>query len=239
MKFTVLALLMLCNTTILFAQKNTHQLLDLALTAGSSRGSVAGSYVYNWQLGAKKKFEIGLGARLTTAFGTKQEYTTAPARLARTNTIPFAIVFAGQNTVNWDTLTVQRPLVASLNATINLGYNFNSRWSGGFNIDLIGFSAGRKSAAILVSNGITRTEPSAKPSAFNLLLTGDLDYGSLNSEFYLKYNWNDKWGIRGVYQFQFNEYKTTTIKQTAPDGTLVDRFRSKANNVGIGISYHF
>ena len=238
MKFIAAALLMIFVSPG-FAQKKTHQLVDLALTAGSSRGSVAASYVYNWQLGQKRRFEIGLGARLTTAFGTKQEYTTAPARLARTNTIPFAIVFAGQNTVNWDTLTVQRPLVASLNATINLGYNFSSKWSGGFNIDLIGISAGRKSAAILVSNGITRTEPSAKPAAFNLLLTGDLDYGSLNSEFYLKYKWNEKWGVRGIYQFQFNEYKTTTIKQTAPDGSLVDRFRSKANNFGVGITYHF
>lgn len=221
------------------AQQKNYQVLDLSAAAGSSRGSVAASYVYNWRLGQKKKFEIGIGARLTTAFGKKQEYTTAPAKLSRSNTIPFAIVFAGQKTENWDTLTVQRPLVASLNATINLVYNFSSKWSGGFNIDVVGFSAGRKSAAVLLSNGITKTEPVAKPTAFNVLLTGDLDHGSLNSEFYLKYKLNDKWGVRGVYQFLFNEYKTTTIKQTTPDGTTVDRFRSKANNLGIAISYHF
>ena len=218
---------------------NKNQFVDLAATAGSSRGAIAVSYVYNWKLGKKKKWEAGIGARLTSSFGTKQEYTTAPARLARTNTVPFLIVFAGQKTENWDTLTVQRPFVNSLNFTANFGYNFSSKWSGGFNIDLIGLSVGRKSAAVLTSNGVTRTEPSAKPGSFNVLLTGDLDYGNLNSEFFVKYRLNERWGIRGVYQFLFNEYKTTTIKQTAPDGTLVDRFRNKANNFGLAVSYQF
>jgi len=236
--FTTMIVLTIFSTAATAQQKN-NQVVDFTAAAGSSRGSVAASYLYNWRMGKKKKFEIGLGARLTTTFGTKQEYITAPAKLSRTNTIPFATVFSGENTANWDTLTVQKPLVASLNATINIGYNFSSKWSGGFNIDLVGFSVGRKSAAVLLSNGVTRSEPEAKPAAFNLLLTGDLDYGNLNSEFYLKYKFNDSWGIRGVFQFQFNEYKTTTIKQTAPDGTSVDRFRSKANNLGVGFTYHF
>jgi hypothetical protein len=216
----------------------TDQFVDLAGTVGSSRGSVAASYVYNWRLGQKKKWEIGIGGRLTSSFGTKQEYTTAaPAKLTRTNTIPFLIVFAGQKTENWDTLTVQRPLVNSINFTANMGYNFSSKWSGGFNIDLIGFSFGRKTAAILTSDGITRTEPAAKPATFNVLLTGDFDHGSLNSEFFLKYKLNERWAVRGVYQFLFTEYKTSSIKQTAPDGTAIERFRSKQNNFGAGISY--
>jgi hypothetical protein len=217
----------------------TDQFVDLAATIGSSRGAVAASYVHNWRLGQKKKWEIGIGGRLTSSFGTKQEYiTAAPASLTRTNTIPFLIVFAGQKTENWDTLTVQRPWINSLNFTVNIGYNFSGKWSGGFNIDVIGFSVGRKSAAILTSNGITRTEAAAKPAAFNLLLTGDHDYGSLNSEFFLKYKLNDRWALRGVYQFLFNEYKTSSIKQTAPDGTEIDRFRIKANNLGVAVSYH-
>jgi len=215
------------------------QFADLAATIGSSRGAVAASYVHNWKLGKKRKWEAGIGARLTSSFGSKQEHTTAPARLSRTNTIPFLIVFAGQKTENWDTLTVQRPFVNSLNFTVNFGYDFSSRWSGGFNIDVIGFSIGRKSPAVLTSNGVTRTEPTAKVSNFNLLLTGDLDYGNLNSEFFVKYKLNERWALRGVYQFLFGEYKTTTIKQTAPDGTEVDRFRIKANNLGVGLSYSF
>lgn len=216
-----------------------NRFVDLTGTIGSSQGAIAGSYVYNWKLGAGKKWEAGLGARWTSYFGTKKEFTTAPARLARGTTIPFVIVFAGQKTENWDTLTVQRPFTNSINISANFGYNFNTKWSAGFNIDLIGFTFGRTSSAILTSNGITRTEPSAKPAAFNVLLTGDNDYGTLNSEFFFKYRLNDKWSIKGVYQFVFVEYKTKDIKQTAPDGTMVDRFRIKANTLGAGVSYNF
>ena len=134
---------------------------------------------------------------------------------------------------------MQRPFINALNATANLGYHFSDRFYGGINIDVLGFSFGRKSSAILTSNGNTATEPKAKPTAFNLLLTGDNDLGSLNSEFFLKYRIADKWSVKGVYQFLFAEYKTTSIYQTAPDGTTVDRFRNKANNFGVGVSYNF
>ena len=238
--FKIAFLILLTNKG--FTQTNKlvkiNEFVDMAGTVGSSRGSVSAAYIYNWRLWKKKKWEIGIGGRLTSSFGTKQEYTTAaPANLTRTNTIPFIIVFAGQKYENWDTLTVQRPLVNSINLTVNFGYNFNTRWSGGFNIDLIGLSFGRKTAAVLISNGITRTESSAKPTGFNVLLTGDFDYGSLNSEFFLKYKLNNRWGLRGIYQFLFTEYKTTNIKQIAPDGTEIERFRSKQNNLGVGISY--
>ncbi len=243
MKKLLLPLLLSCCSGFLFAQSSPlpriNKFADLSGTAGSSQGSVAGSFVYNWRLGKKKRWEAGLGIRSTSYFGTKKNFTTAPARLARSTTTPFIIVFAGQKTENWDTLTVQRPFINSVNISLNFGYNFTSKWSGGFNIDLIGFSFGRKTSAILTSNGTTRTEPEAFTPAFNVLLTGDNDYGSLNSEFFLKYKFAEHWGVRAIYQFYFAEYKTKTIKQTAPDGTMVDRFRNKANTYGIGISYHF
>lgn len=240
MKQHLLIAFLFCVANQSFAQqKQTNQLMDIAATAGSSRGAVALSYVYNWQLGKKQKWEFGLGARFTSAFGTKQDFITAPARLSRTSTIPFITVLSGQQEKNWDTLTVQRPLVNSLNITANFGYQFNARWNAGFNIDLIGFAFGRVSPAILTSNGSTTTEPAAKPSSFNLLLTGDLDHGNLNSEFFVGYKLNEQWSIRAVYQFIFTEYKTTTTKQIAPDGTEVNRFRMKANNLGLAVSYHF
>ncbi|MEO6231546.1 MAG: hypothetical protein ABJB11_03095 [Ferruginibacter sp.] len=238
-------ILLICTMSLIYLigfgqQTNTarsQQWLDLAATAGNSQGTVAASYVYTWKIGKRKKLQAGLGARFTSMFGKKVDFITAPAKLSRSNTTPFLIVFAGQETANWDTLTVQRPFANSLNLSANFGYNFNSRWSAIFNIDLIGFGFGRKSSAILTSNGVTRTEPNAKPAGFNALLTGDLDYGNLNSEFSIKYKLNDHWSVRGIYQYLFTEYKTNTIKQTAPDGTQVDRFRSKANNFGVGVSY--
>jgi len=220
------------------AAKNIDQYLDLTGTIGSSEGSIAGAYVHNWQLGKKKKLELGWGARVTGYFGTKKDFITAPAKLARSTTFPFIIIFAGQLEKNFDTLTVQRPFTTSVNLSFNAAYNFNSRFSGGLNIDVIGVTFGRNSSAIFKSNGITTTEPVAKPAVFNLLLTGDNDLGNLNSEFFLKYKLNKKWGIRAVYQFLFSEYKTSTIKQIAPGGTVNDRFRNKVNALGIGISYH-
>ncbi|MBC7936196.1 MAG: hypothetical protein H7Y86_12675 [Rhizobacter sp.] len=222
------------------ADNNKNQFVDIAGTVGNQQGSVAASYVYNWKFGfgKKKNWEVGIGARLTSSFGTKLEYTTAgPAKFTRTSTTPFLIVFAGQRPENWDTLTVQRTFVNALNITANFGYNFTSKWSGGFNIDLIGASFGRKSPAVFVSNGITTSEPSAKPTAFNILLTGDHDRGSLNSEFFVKYKLNDKWAVRGVYQFLFTEHTTPHIEQLLPDGTSINRFRNKSNNFGIGVSY--
>ena len=215
-----------------------NQYIDFATAVGSSEGTAAFSFVHDWRFGKRKRLEAGLGLRLTSYIGSKKEFYTAPARLARSTTVPFAIVFAGHEEKNIDTLTVQRPFTTSLNLSVNLGYYFSQRWFAGFNIDLIGFTVGRTTSAILHSNGTTTTEPSAKPATFNVLLTGDNDYGSLNSEFFLKYKLSSRWDLRAVYQFFFAEYKTQNVKQVAPDGTLVDRFRNKANLFGLGVSYH-
>ena len=238
----ILSLILLTNvaTAQTVPTKKTNRFIDLAVTAGSSQGSAAFSYVHNWKIGKKQKWEIGLGGRLTSYFGTKKEYVTAgPARLTRSHSIPFLIFFADQKPENWDTLNVQRPFTTALNATVNIGYHFNKKWSAGFNIDLIGVTLGRTTNGILTGNGTTRNDSKVKPSAFNLLLTGDHDLGSLNSELFVGYKFSDKWSLRGVYQFYFSEYKTTNLNQVASDGTVINRFRNKVNAFGIGISRLF
>ena len=214
-----------------------HAFLDFTAAFGNQEGTASFSYVRNWRLGKMRKLEIGLGARLTSYYGVKREFYTAPANLARSSTVPFVIVFAGHEEQNLDTLTVQRPFTNSLNLSANFGYRFGRKWYAGFNIDLVGFTLGRTTSGILLSNGTTATEPMAKPSSFNVLLTGDNDYGSLNSEFFLKYNVAPRWDIKAVYQFFFTEYNTQSIYQKAPNGTEVYRFRNKANLFGLGVSY--
>jgi hypothetical protein len=240
--FSFLCVLLFAKALYAQQSKQTNAInrfADITATIGQSQGSMAASVVNNWKTGDKKKFELGLGLRLTSYFGTKKDYITAPAKLSRSTTFPFAIVFAGQEIQNWDTLTVQRPFTQSLNITADIGYNFTSKLYGGVNIDLIGLTLGRNSSAIFTSDGVTVTETNSKPSSFNLLLTGDNDLGTLNSEFFIKYKLNNKWSAKVVYQFLFNEYKTTTVFQTAPDGTVVDRFRNKVNAFGAGVSYNF
>lgn len=245
MKKELVLLLIMTSTFILEGKTqelNSDRLrryFDLTAAIGQSQGTVSATYGQNWKLWKKQKWEMGLSARWSTYFGSKTDFITAPARLARTNTIPFLIFFAGQKTENHDTLTVQHPLTASLNLVVNAGYNLTPRWYLGFNIDVIGFTFGRRSSAILTSNGVARTEPRAKPVFFNLLLTGDHDLGSLNSEFFIQYRLKNSWNIKAVYQFIFIEYVTQNIKQTAPDGTMVDRFRNKANAFGLGVAYNF
>lgn len=223
------------------AQKSArNQFVDVTGTIGNAQGTAAAAYIHNWKIGRKQKIEAGVGLRWTTYFGTKKDFLTAgPAEKTRTSTTPFLIFFAGQEEQNFDTLTVQRPLTNSLNLTINLGYNLSRKWYAGFNIDLIGFSFGRKGSGILTSNGTTRIEPDAKPASFNFLLTGDHNKGTLNSEFFLKYAIDERWAIKAVYQFIFVEYETENLQQTFEDGTMNYRFRNKANNFGLGVAYHF
>jgi hypothetical protein len=239
---TVLFISFLCVSNTGFAQKTdtlTHHraFIDFAGTIGNDQGSVSAAYTYNWKLGEKRKLELGVGARYTGYLGKKKDYITAPASLARTTRFPFLIVFAGQREENFDTLTVQRPFVNSLNITFNLGYALGPKWYAGTNIDVIGFSFGPSTNAVFKSNGNTTTEPKAKVVPFNLLLTGDNDRGSLNSEFFVSYKLSERCSIKGIYQFLFTEYTSTTVQQIAPDGSSNNRFRNKANNFGIGISY--
>jgi len=223
------------------AQENSHppihSYLDFTAAFGDQEGTVTFSYVRNWRPGKTGKLELGLGLRWTSYAGTKRAFYTAPARLARSSTVPFIGVFSGHEYQNVDTVTVQKPFTSSLNLSANLGYRIGKKWRVGANIDLIGFTLGSSSDAILLSNGSTRSESNARPSSFNLLLTGDLDYGSLNSEFFVAYGISPRLYIKAVYQFYFTEYNTKAIYQTAPDGTEVYRFRNKANLFGAGVSY--
>jgi hypothetical protein len=222
----------------------TSRWLDITGTVGSSQGSVAGAYVHNWKVGKRHRWELGTGLRVTNYFGTKKDFITAgPAKYTRSFTTPFLIFFAGQNEGNFDTLQVQRPLTSSVNITVNIGYSIAPKWYAGFNIDVIGFTFGRKTGGVFTgknNNGQQGvfSDNNVKPTAFNALLTGDHDKGSLNSEFFLRYKFNDRWGIKGVYQFVFIEYETSSLKQSIPGGPLNNRFRNKANNLGVGITYH-
>src|SRR6266404_5123430 len=174
MKFKVLLFLMVIAAgKPVLAQENIpphiHSYIDFTLAFGDQEGTAAGSYVRNWWLGKTRKLELGLGLRLTSYTGAKREFYTAPARLARSSTVPFVGVFSGHEYQNVDTLTVQSPFTNSLNLSANFGYRIGKKWNAGANIDLIGFTVGRTNSAILVSNGITLAESNAKSSSFNLL----------------------------------------------------------------------
>lgn len=226
-------LLVICMWSVQ-AQNRLRPSVDLTLGAGSSQATVSVAGWKDWQLGKKKRLEIGVGPRLSFYTGTKKDFWTAPAKIARGSSTPFLVVFSSQETKNWDTLTVQRPLIFSLNAAIQVAHQIGKRFRAGVNIDLVGFSVGRTTPAVFTSDG-TRQTTEASPVPFNLLLTGDLDKGSLNSEFFLQYKLTENWKLRAVYQFYFAEYQTNTKIQQLPEPN--NRFRNKANLLGLGVSY--
>jgi long-subunit fatty acid transport protein len=199
------------------------QYLDLGLGFGASQTSISGSYLHNWHLGEKKKFFLGLGARITSQFGNNVYYTSAPANLA-------------SDDMKVDSVFITSPMLVSINAVLNLGYRFNNKFQAGFNIDAIGFSLGGEKAAIFTSGG-SNTDVVANATSFNVLLIGNNDRGSLNSQFYLQYDFKPNLGVKAAYQYLFTEYTTKTKVQQIPESN--DRFRNKASMGYVGLVYKF
>jgi hypothetical protein len=55
----------------------------------------------------------------------------------------------------------------------------------------------------------------------------------------VRYQIAPKWSIKALYQFVFVEYESQMVSQIFPDGEMNYRFRNKANNLGLGVSYFF
>lgn len=206
---------------------------DAMVAFGNYQGSLSLAYGYDWRLGKKKKFGLGVGARLTTYIGQNQYYETAPAELTSGSTGPL-VIFENTITANVDTLLISSPQVTMFNILINLSYPLGKRFMVGFNIDAIGFSFGGRQQGNYI-NGSLGSITTATPTSFNLLLISDNDLGSLNSELYLKYQWADRWSIKGGAQFLFTEYTTATPVQQQPEPN--DRFRNKSLMIALGVSY--
>lgn len=222
MKKTLSLVTVLLITVNVFAQQNNNY-AELGGSIGSSVGSIGVALHKNWTLGKKDKFIIGTGVRFTSFFGTNVNFTSAPPD------------FTGDNK-NIDTLFAPSPSMSSINAFINLGYRVSNKLEVGFNIDAIGISFGTKGTPTFISNG-KKTATTANPTSINILLVGDNDRGSLNSQLYLKYEISRNVGFKLAYQYLFNELTTDTKIQTVPSAN--DRFRFKSTMVYAGISYSF
>ncbi len=236
MKKTFVVLCFLFSILTSFAQtksNNKLQLFDLSGSIGSSQGSVAAAYIYNWHLGKKQKFSIGTGVRFTSYFGSNQYFITAPAKLTSGSTGP-GVLFRENIQANLDSLLVASTSMNALNLTINLGYRITPKLTAGFNIDAIGFSFGGQRDARYI-NGATSSNTTVKPAAFNALLISDNDLGTLNSELFATYAFNKKWSAKLGYQFLFTEYKAATDVQQLPEPN--DRFRNKVSAVVFGVRY--
>lgn len=211
----------------------TSKFTDLNLGVGDTEGSLAFSFNYDKGLGKNRKVVLGFGARFTSYLGKNQYYITAPAKLTSGSTGP-GVLFKENIEANMDTFLVKNAQVNSLNLLLTIGYNFSDRFMVRFNIDAIGFSFGKSTTGNYI-NGLQGSIESSQPTSFNLLLISDNDKGSLNSEFFVRYLLNEKWGIKGGMQFLFTEYTTDTEVQQFPQPN--DRFRNKSLMFMAGVSY--
>lgn len=188
--FKISIVILLLSAKLSHAQlSKTSDYISATSAFGSSQVSFSLDYSHNWNIGKREKLSIGVGGRFTSYFGNTQYYDTAPAKLTTGSTGP-RVLFKEIIPGNMDSVLIKSPQVNSLNLAINIGYRIVPKLQVGFNIDLVGFSFGGKVSSTYL-NGLQRTSVSAKPTSFNILGIGDNDKGSLNSEFYARYFFNE------------------------------------------------
>jgi hypothetical protein len=203
------------------------------ITAAYAPAQFAGTLFWTHDHGFGKKeqrFRLGYGMRFTAFVAANPFYTTAPSKYT-SPTQSIGTFFSETIEENIDTIAIQTGQTNALNAMIQLGYRFSDKWEIGFNIDAIGFSFGGSKTVNVISSSFDEGQSpvtTAKPTAFNLLLTSDNDIGSLNSELFIRYWPKANWGLQAGGQFNFSEY-TTTTPLSFNDGAIEnDRYRIKS-----------
>ncbi len=221
----------------------TQREAGINIASNGSMSALSLQAAQYWGLGKKKKkFQIGLGARLTSSFGAGSlDYITAPAILTSGKTGP-GVFFTENIPNNIDSVSLNGTQINALNVYFMLHYNLHKKLAVEFNIDLVGFSFGGTKKAILnygdapINKGVHNSE--AKPTTGNVLLISDNDIGSLNSEFMFIYKLNHKLKINAGPSFLFNEYTLSDTKNYNNTlGTNINntRFRTKALMIGVGV----
>jgi hypothetical protein len=214
------------------ANSSVAKFTELGFGIGDSEGSIALVFNYDKGLGKQHKIIIGAGARFTSYLGKNQYYATAPAKLTSGSTGP-GVLFKENITANMDTFLIRSAQVSSLNLLVSVGYNLSEKLMLRFNIDVVGFSFGKSVTGNYI-NGSQGAMEQGSPTSINLLLISDNDKGSLNSELFVRYLVNDKWGVKAGVQFLFTEYTTDSEVQQLPETN--DRFRNKSPMFSAGVS---
>lgn len=195
----------------------------------------AGAAAISWQKMVQpqfiksENFFLGYGIRFTSNGAQNKSFVTAPAKVSEGN------FFKKQNEDKLDTLVLNSSNTNSLNLAIYLAYKLSPKLTLEFNIDAIGFSFGGEQEGLYYasSQNYPVTTERANVTSFNALLTGDYDWGSLNSEFSLNYSINNKWTIRPGVSFIFSEY--TSARKLAFNN---DRYRNKSLYPMLALRYN-
>ncbi|HEX2607608.1 MAG TPA: hypothetical protein VHK91_09525 [Flavisolibacter sp.] len=234
--YPVLLLLLGLGSQAQEKSRSIVRTIEATVSKGKGDIGLGSSFDNNWRVGKSKRLELGFGLRWTFYQGRDKEFVTAPAPLAKGSSGPL-VFFKPRLAENLDTLFIDRPKVHLINITANLAYQIVPKLFAGFNIDLVGLSLGKKQEGIYTSEGRSM-KVKAKPTTFNFLKVDDNTIGSQNSEFFLLYEFNERWSIKGFYELVYIEYKTDDYVQIL-NGDGNDRFHDVPKGGGIGISYYF
>ena len=193
----------------------------LNLSAGTNgNGFLAtAAYEYNWGLGQKKNFRLGAGIRVSTFFGGDEFYRSAPPEFYNDDTKADSIYI------------VDNPQQNNIALYISATYRIKQKIEAGFNIDALGYSFGAEKQATygqLQSNNLVHA------NGLSLLLIDANDRGMLNSQFWIGYNIDSHWMIRGGFSHLFTEYRTDRELQPGND-----RFRGVNNIPFLSVRYSF
>ncbi len=217
-----------------YFHKNNYY--DVSLAAGKQQFSEALSWTHLHAFGKKNQVKIGYGLRYTNYNSRNKFYTTAPAELTSTKQ-NLGTIFSPNIAENIDTLKIGTTRDNFLNITIHLQYSIK-KFDFNFNIDAAGVSFGNMPRGNYFVNNAAGNNyngsfmPKASITGYNLLLTSDNDIGSLNSEFSIRYWFNDKLAVRAGYCFLFSEYTTDNELRLNND-----RFRYKSRMALIAITF--
>jgi hypothetical protein len=192
---------------------------------GESATSMTLGFSHLYGFGSSRRFKLGYGVRLSSFFGSDRAFMAAPPDLASLE--------------ETQSFFVENSQANAINLGLYTDYSITENILVGFNIDVVGFSFGSEKDGIVTRNTgigdpIVPSIDTAKPTSFNLLLVGDNDIGTLNSEFWIGYRIASNVMVRGAFSYLFTEY--TTNGQYQDDN---DRFRYKAAQGAVGVSYTF
>ena len=161
--------------------------LDFDLAVGGNRG------LRSYAAGASRRHEVF--GRLKLGYGARATLVTGGVELA-------PVKHDGP-----DRVTIDGARLAMINADIHASAKIAPRLEGGFNLDVAGFSFGaHENASFRRSSSDPARTVGASPGGGNLFLFGSNDRGSLNSEFYLAWQFSPSWSVRGGLAHLLTEY---------------------------------
>ncbi|MFT4521935.1 MAG: hypothetical protein ACI8ZN_000874 [Bacteroidia bacterium] len=220
--FAIILCVLLSATTV---QSQIIGNAGFAIGADATMITIGAEKQFN--LLSSQKLHINPGLRVNMFSGKNLDYITAPANLTAEDG-------------NIDTIGLSTISDNFANLYVHIKYDFSSKLSIGFDIDLLGVSFGGEQKGDFTpgANGaaagsMAAMNVPASPTSVNYLVMADLDNGSLNSTLTLSYKLNDNLGLDLGGGLVFTEYTSTT--EIGFDKN--DRFRNKSFMGYIGISY--